>query len=131
MFTMWRQARVGSSMCRTRRADGRPDASTWRRLCRSTSNTSCRLLQVFVVNVTLRSRADAVSLVKWSPGRRATMTGNILIYGASGYTGKLIARTARERGLKPILAGRNLEKVRAVAEPLDLPWRKFDLADNV
>jgi short subunit dehydrogenase-like uncharacterized protein len=59
------------------------------------------------------------------------MTGNILIYGASGYTGKLIARVAREQGLKPILAGRNLAKVRAVAEPLGLAWRAFDLADNV
>ena len=35
------------------------------------------------------------------------MTGNILIYGATGYTGKLIARVAHEQGLKPILAGRN------------------------
>jgi short subunit dehydrogenase-like uncharacterized protein len=31
--------------------------------------------------------------------------------------------------LRPILAGRNLEKVRAVAEPLGLAWRGFDLAD--
>jgi short subunit dehydrogenase-like uncharacterized protein len=59
------------------------------------------------------------------------MSGNILIYGASGYTGKLIARAASEQGLKPILAARNLEKVRAVAEPLGLAWRAFDLADNV
>ena len=58
------------------------------------------------------------------------MTGNILIYGASGYTGKLIARAASENGLKPILAGRNLAKIRAVAEPLGLAWRAFDLADN-
>ena len=57
------------------------------------------------------------------------MTGNILIYGASGYTGKLIAMRARDAGLKPILAGRNAEKIRAVAEPLGLAWRDFDLAD--
>jgi len=56
-------------------------------------------------------------------------TGDILIYGASGYTGKLIARRARQQGLKPILAGRNLERVRAVAEPLGLASKGFDLAD--
>jgi short subunit dehydrogenase-like uncharacterized protein len=59
------------------------------------------------------------------------MTGNILIYGASGYTGKLIAREASEQGLNPILAGRNLARVRAVAEPLGLACRAFDLADNL
>jgi short subunit dehydrogenase-like uncharacterized protein len=58
------------------------------------------------------------------------VTGNILIYGATGYTGKLAARVASEQGLKPILAGRNVEKVRAVAEPLGLAWRGFDLADT-
>ena len=58
------------------------------------------------------------------------MTGNIVIYGATGYTGKLIAMAAHERGLSPILAGRNAEKVKAVAEPLGLTWRGFDLADS-
>ena len=48
--------------------------------------------------------------------RRGTMTGNILIYGATGYTGKLIARVANGQGLKPILAGRNAEKLKAVAQ---------------
>jgi short subunit dehydrogenase-like uncharacterized protein len=58
-----------------------------------------------------------------------TMTGNILIYGATGYTGKLVARVAHEQGLKPILAGRNAAKLKAVAEPLGLDWRVFDLTD--
>jgi short subunit dehydrogenase-like uncharacterized protein len=57
------------------------------------------------------------------------MTGNILIYGATGYTGKLVARVAHERGLTPILAGRNAAKLQAVAEPLGLTWRSFDLTD--
>jgi len=57
------------------------------------------------------------------------VSGNILIYGATGYTGKLIARTARQQGLEPILAGRDGEKVKAVAQPLGLAWRSFDLAD--
>ena len=58
------------------------------------------------------------------------MTGPVLLYGATGYTGKLVARTALEQGLRPILAGRNAEKLRAVAEPLGLTWRAFDLADT-
>jgi short subunit dehydrogenase-like uncharacterized protein len=59
------------------------------------------------------------------------VSANILIYGATGYTGKLIARTAREQGLKPILAGRDAGKVKAVAEQLGLTWRSFDLGDPV
>ena len=58
------------------------------------------------------------------------MTGDILVYGATGYTGKLIARVACEQGVKPILAARNLKKVRAVAEPLGLTCRGFDLTDR-
>jgi short subunit dehydrogenase-like uncharacterized protein len=50
-----------------------------------------------------------------------------LIYGANGYTGQLIAELAAARGEKPILAGRNGEKVRALAERLGLPWRSFPL----
>ncbi len=52
-----------------------------------------------------------------------------MIYGANGYTGRLCAALAKERGLEPILAGRNGEKVRAVAEPLGLPSRSFALED--
>ena len=57
------------------------------------------------------------------------MTGTILIYGATGYTGKLIAKAAHDQGACPILAGRNLAKVERVAEPLGLAARVFDLAD--
>ena len=58
------------------------------------------------------------------------MTGTMLIYGATGYTGKLVARSAHEHGFKPILAGRNAAKLQAVADPLGLVWRAFDLADT-
>ena len=57
------------------------------------------------------------------------MNGTILIYGANGYTGRLIAKAARDRGARPILAGRNLDKVKRVAEPLGLSARAFDLGD--
>ncbi len=32
---------------------------------------------------------------------------SFLLYGAYGYTGRLIAEMAVERGLRPVLAGRN------------------------
>jgi short subunit dehydrogenase-like uncharacterized protein len=57
------------------------------------------------------------------------MSRTILIYGATGYTGRLIARLAVDRGARPILSGRNLQKVEGVAGPLGLPARAFDLAD--
>jgi short subunit dehydrogenase-like uncharacterized protein len=54
---------------------------------------------------------------------------NFLIYGANGYTGELITRYAAERGLKPILAGRNAEKVETLAKQFEMPFRVFDLND--
>lgn len=54
---------------------------------------------------------------------------NFLIYGATGYTGELIAREATRRGLKPTLAGRNREAVTALANELQLPFRIFSLDD--
>jgi short subunit dehydrogenase-like uncharacterized protein len=57
------------------------------------------------------------------------LNGTILIYGATGYTGRLIAKTASDRGARPVLAGRNLDKVKRVAEPLGLSAPAFDLGD--
>ena len=39
------------------------------------------------------------------------------------------AKAASDRGARPILAGRNLDKVKRVAEPLGLSARAFDLGD--
>lgn len=52
----------------------------------------------------------------------------LLIYGAYGYTGELIARQAVADGLTPILSGRNSAKVGALAQALGLDARPFDLA---
>src|SRR5436853_304231 len=57
------------------------------------------------------------------------MREGLLIYGANGYTGRLIAKTFARAGLKPLLAGRDVAKVRAVADPLGLPSANFDLLD--
>jgi short subunit dehydrogenase-like uncharacterized protein len=45
-----------------------------------------------------------------------------LIYGATGYTGQLIARMAQKLGLRPLLAGRDREKLKIIAEPLRLEY---------
>jgi short subunit dehydrogenase-like uncharacterized protein len=53
-----------------------------------------------------------------------------LLYGATGYTGSLTARAAVQRGMNPILAGRNPGKVKALADELGLAWRAFPLDDG-
>ena len=52
-----------------------------------------------------------------------------MIYGANGYTGKLIAEEAARRGLTPVLAGRNASAIEPLAKKLKLPVRAFAL-DN-
>jgi short subunit dehydrogenase-like uncharacterized protein len=54
-----------------------------------------------------------------------------LLYGATGYTGTLIADMAKARGAEPILAGRNAEKLKALAEKLGLKSRSFDIEDRM
>ncbi len=58
------------------------------------------------------------------------MSNNFLIYGANGYTGELIVRYAVERGMKPILAGRNAEKVESLAKQCGLEFRVFSLEET-
>jgi short subunit dehydrogenase-like uncharacterized protein len=55
------------------------------------------------------------------------MVGRILIYGANGYTGELIARFAREQKVDLIVAGRSAVPVRAVAERYGFEHRVFAL----
>lgn len=52
-----------------------------------------------------------------------------MIYGASGYTGRLVADLALDRGERPVLAGRDPAKIAAFATPRGLPYRVFDLGD--
>ncbi|MEM9292494.1 MAG: saccharopine dehydrogenase NADP-binding domain-containing protein [Acidobacteriota bacterium] len=57
------------------------------------------------------------------------MADPILIYGAYGYTGELIARFAKEQGIAPILAGRSGRKLLPLAEELGFEHRVFQLDD--
>src|SRR5215207_3148084 len=50
-----------------------------------------------------------------------------MIYGANGYTGQLIAREARRRGLTPMLAGRNADALAALARETGFEQRVFGL----
>ena len=53
------------------------------------------------------------------------------IYGAYGFTGRLIAEQAIRRGHKPLLAGRDPARLAPLAEGLGLEWRAFGLEDPV
>ncbi|KFN50046.1 saccharopine dehydrogenase family protein [Arenimonas composti] len=52
-----------------------------------------------------------------------------LLYGANGYTGRLILEEALRRGLRPVLGGRNREALAELAAPHGLPVRVFALDD--
>ncbi len=54
-------------------------------------------------------------------------TSNWMIYGATGYSGQLILERAINEGMKPIVAGRSEDKVKALATQYDLPYRVFDI----
>src|SRR5260221_8106783 len=56
-----------------------------------------------------------------------SQTPRAMIYGANGYTGRLIAQQAVARGLQPVLAGRNYESVLSLAAKLDLQAVSFGL----
>lgn len=58
------------------------------------------------------------------------MNKTFLIYGANGYTGELITRMAVERGMRPIVAGRNEAAIKALAEKHGLEHRVFSLEET-
>lgn len=53
-----------------------------------------------------------------------------MIYGANGFTGRLIAQEAKRQGLSPVLAGRSVGPVAQLARELGLPHSVFDLSDR-
>lgn len=52
-----------------------------------------------------------------------------IIYGAYGYTGKLIVSEALAQGRKPILAGRSESQLKPMAKQYDLEYRVFNAED--
>lgn len=53
-----------------------------------------------------------------------------VIYGATGYSGGLLAERAAEAGLKPLLSARNEEKLKVVAQRLGLEYQVADVNDS-
>lgn len=53
----------------------------------------------------------------------------IMIYGATGYTGKMVALQAKKVGLEVVIAGRNRQKLAELAETLGVRAEVFDLND--
>ncbi|MBI1809758.1 MAG: saccharopine dehydrogenase NADP-binding domain-containing protein [Gemmatimonadetes bacterium] len=56
--------------------------------------------------------------------------GQLLIYGANGYTGRLVIREALEKGLRPILSGRNAVELDALGAEHGLQVRVAALDDD-
>lgn len=54
----------------------------------------------------------------------------LLIYGAYGYTGELITQNAVKKGWKPLLAGRNEEKLKLLANRFGLEYAVFDVNEK-
>jgi len=52
-----------------------------------------------------------------------------MIYGSTGYTGQLVIEEAIKRGHRPIIAGRNPDKLDVLAEKYDLDYVAFHLDD--
>jgi len=56
------------------------------------------------------------NLSKTQAPKKESLMKKLMIYGANGYTGELIARHAVEQGLTPILAGRNSAEIKVLAD---------------
>ena len=54
------------------------------------------------------------------------MTARIVLFGATGYTGRLTAERLVARGERPLLAGRSEARLATAAERLGLDWRVAD-----
>lgn len=51
----------------------------------------------------------------------------VLIYGANGYSAQLIVEELLDKQIKPVLAGRNSDKLKNLAQKFDCNFKVFDL----
>src|SRR5262245_9289082 len=58
------------------------------------------------------------------------MSDALMIYGATGYTGRLMVAEALALGLAPVLGGRDEAKLAGMAHELGLEYRVARLADS-
>lgn len=54
----------------------------------------------------------------------------ILVYGAYGYTGRLIVDECLAKGITPVIAGRNAEKTKTYAESKGIEYSVFDVDEK-
>jgi short subunit dehydrogenase-like uncharacterized protein len=54
----------------------------------------------------------------------------IMIYGATGFSGRLLVQKAKESGLNIILSGRNETKLKQLADQTNYEYRVFSLTDS-
>ena len=59
------------------------------------------------------------------------MSKKWMVYGANGYTGRLIVKEAQKRGMRPILAGRNSKTIESLAAETNLDSLVFSLDDKL
>ena len=52
-----------------------------------------------------------------------------MIYGANGYTGRLLVEQAGAEGMRPFLAGRDRDTLKAMSDQFGVPFRAFELTD--
>jgi short subunit dehydrogenase-like uncharacterized protein len=57
------------------------------------------------------------------------VAGQVLIYGSTGFTGKLVLERLVADGLHPLACGRDAARVRSMAQPLGLEWRLAPVTD--
>lgn len=54
---------------------------------------------------------------------------DVMIYGANGYTGRIITQMAVQQGMRPLLCGRNTLEISSLASQYNLPYLIADLND--
>lgn len=59
----------------------------------------------------------------------APPSGRVLLYGATGFSGRLLTACLRAQGIDVVLAGRNRARLAEMARRWNLEWRVFSLDD--
>jgi len=62
-------------------------------------------------------RIIEVRVAPWAGGKGRALNYDLLLYGSYGYTGSLIVAEALQRGLRPLLAGRDAHGLAGQAPP--------------
>lgn len=60
-------------------------------------------------------------------GQKSSDAHGWMVYGATGRLGELIIQKALAQGLTPVMGGRSIARLRALADKYQLPWRLVDL----